>query len=84
MNPDQLEKLRIERPFRAFTIHVSDGSQYPIPSSEYIQRTKSGRTISVLAQDGETFEIIDMIHVTKITTGEPTELAPEEPRRRSV
>jgi hypothetical protein len=82
MNPDQLEKLRTARPFVPFTIHVSDGVEYHVPSPEYIQRTKSGRSISVLSGDGETFVIVDMIHVTRLTTGEQTELAAEEPRRR--
>jgi hypothetical protein len=84
MNPDQLEKLRTAKPFEPFTIHVSDGSKYPVPSPEFVMRTKSGRSIAVLSQDGETFAIIDMIHVTKLTTGEQTDLAPEEPRRRSA
>lgn len=82
MNPDQLEKLRVSRPFVPFTIHTSDGVEYPIPSPEYILRTRSGRSIAVLSADGETFAIIDMLHVTRITTGQQTELAPEEPRRR--
>jgi hypothetical protein len=82
MNPDQLEKLRTARPFVPFTIHVSDGATYRVPSPEYILRTKSGRSISLLTDDNETFVIVDMIHVTRITTGEQTELAAEEPRRR--
>jgi len=82
MNPDQLEKFRTARPFTPFTIHVSDGTEYPVLSPEYVQRTKSGRSISVLAPDGETFVIVDMLHVTRLTTGEQTELAHEEPRRR--
>jgi hypothetical protein len=82
MNPDQLEKMRVERPFQPFTIHISDGASYPIPSPEYIMRTRSGRSIAVLSGDGETFAILDMIHVTRITTGQQTELAVEEPRRR--
>jgi hypothetical protein len=43
MNPDQIEKLRTTRPFVPFTIHVSDGVSYRVPSSEYLLRTKSGR-----------------------------------------
>jgi len=83
MNPDQLEKLRKEQPFQPLVIHLSDGTSYPVPSPEYILRTKSGRSIAVLAPDGETFAIIDMLHVTQITIGRQTELAPEEPRRRT-
>jgi hypothetical protein len=82
MNPDQLERLRTQRPFEPFTIHVSDGVKYEIPSPEYIIRTKSGRSIAVLTGDGETFAIIDMLHVTRLTNLSGSELAPEEPRRR--
>ena len=82
MNPDQLEKLRTGRPFVPFTIHMSDGASYEIPSSEYVIRTKSGRSIAVLTGDGETFAILDMLHVSRITVSEQTELAAEEPRRR--
>ncbi len=55
---------------------------YKIPSPEYLLRTKSGRSISVLADDGETFAIIDMLHVTRLTSVNDSELAVEEPRRR--
>ena len=83
MNPDQLERLRLQRPFEPFRIHLSDGGTYDVPTPENLLRTKSGRTVSVLAQDEETFAIIDMLHVTRITTVSGSqELAPEEPRRR--
>ena len=81
MNPDQIERLRTARPFVPFTIHVSDGVAYRVLSPEYIQRTRSGRSVSILADD-ETFVIVDVLHVTRLTTEEQTELAPEEPRRR--
>jgi hypothetical protein len=82
MNPDQLEILRRRQPFEPFSIHTSDGAVYAVPTPENLQRTKSGRSISVLAPDGETFAIIDMLHVTRLTIGLDTGLAPEEPRRR--
>jgi hypothetical protein len=82
VNPDQLERLRTLRPFEPFTIHVSDGVKYSIPSPEYLLRTKSGRSVAVLTEDGETFAVIDMLHVTRLTTAAGMELAPEEPRRR--
>ncbi|HMO24872.1 MAG TPA: hypothetical protein PKB10_01250 [Tepidisphaeraceae bacterium] len=82
MNPDQLEKLRLERPFQPFTMHLSDGTRYPVPSPEYVMHTKSGRSVAVLTGDGETFAIVDMLHVTQLTVGQQTELAAEEPRRR--
>lgn len=81
MNPNQLEKLRTTRPFEPFTIHMSDGTSYPVPSPEYIMRTKSGRTMAVLADGGDVFAILDMIHVTRLTTPHEIELAVEEPRR---
>ena len=83
MNPDQLERLRTQRPFEPFKIHLSDGVIYDVPSPEYLLRTRSGRSVSVLAEDGETFAIIDMLHVTQLTTASASQqLAPEEPRRR--
>ena len=82
MNPDQLERLRKQRPFEPFKIHTSDGTIYNVPSPECLITTKSGRSISVLAEDGETFGIVDRLHVTQLTSVKKMELAPEEPRKR--
>ncbi len=84
MNPTQLEKLLTDKPFHPFTLHVSDEAKYYVPSPEFILRTKSGRSIAILSHDGETFSIVDMLHVTRITTDQQTELAAEEPRRRQA
>jgi hypothetical protein len=84
MNPVQLQKLLSARPFQPFTVHVSDQASYAIPSPEFILSTKSGRSIAVLSADGETFSIIDMLHVTRVTTDKGVDLAEEEPRRRQA
>jgi hypothetical protein len=84
MNPVQLQKLLAAKPFQAFTLHVSDQASYAVPSPEFILSTKSGRSIAVLSSDGETFSIVDMLHVTRVTTDNAVDLAAEEPRRRQA
>jgi hypothetical protein len=84
MNPVQLQKLLTAKPFQPFVLHVSDQATYQIPSPEFILSTKSGRSIAVLSADGETFSIVDMLHVTRVTTDKAVDLAEEELRRKQA
>jgi hypothetical protein len=68
MTIEQLETLQQTRPFKPFTLHLADGSQHRVVSPEFLWRTPGGRTIFV-SLGGEQVAIIDLLLVTKFTTG---------------
>jgi hypothetical protein len=65
---EQLDTVHQARPFKPFTIHVADGTSHRVVSPEFLWRTPGGRTIFV-SSGGEQVAIIDLLLVTKITTG---------------
>jgi hypothetical protein len=68
MTIEQLDAWHKARPFRAFTIHLADGTSVPVKSAEFLWRTPGGRTIFV-SQGGEDTTIIDLLLVTKLVVG---------------
>jgi hypothetical protein len=68
MTTDQLESVHKAQPFKAFTVHLADGTHHSVSHPELMWRTPGGRTIFV-SQGGEKVAIIDLLLVTKITTG---------------
>jgi hypothetical protein len=68
MTTEQLKALHEARPFRAFTIHLADGTNVPVKSPEFLWRTPGGRTIFV-SQGDEDVTIIDLLLVTKLVVG---------------
>jgi hypothetical protein len=68
MTTEQIDKLHQARPFRSFTIHLADGTAHRVLSPEFLSRSQGGRTL-YLSTGGEDIAIIDMLLVTKLTTG---------------
>jgi hypothetical protein len=68
MTIEQLDTVHQARPFRAFTLHLADGTKHRVVSPEFLSRTQGGRTIFV-STGGEHSAIIDLLLVTKITFG---------------
>jgi len=72
---DEVIKVARKTPFEPFTIHMSDGSQYPVRHPE--QMVISRRALYVGTNDGDiaaAFDdvvICDLIHVTRLTPGVP-------------
>ena len=64
MTPDALKKLVYAAPFKAFTIHTSDGRSVPVPHPDFISPT--GRA-AVVHTDGEKFEIIQVSQIEEAT-----------------
>ena len=77
MTTDQLDAVHKAQPFRPFTIHLADGSSHNVPHPEFLWRTPGGRTVFV-SGGGEAVAIIDLLLVTKITTGNG-----KSPRRKA-
>jgi hypothetical protein len=68
MTTDQLESVHKAQPFKPFMLHLADGTAHAVSHPELMWRTPGGRTIFV-SGGGEKVAIIDLLLVTKITTG---------------
>jgi hypothetical protein len=68
MTTDQLEGVHKAQPFKPFVLHLADGTRHSVSHPELMWRTPGGRTVFV-SQGGEKVAIIDLLLVTKITTG---------------
>jgi len=68
MTTEQLDRLHQARPFQPFTIYLADGTRHRVVSPEFLSRTRGGRTI-IVSTGGEHTAVIDLLLMTKITTG---------------
>ncbi len=68
MTVEKFDEFLKRRPFEPFTIHVADGSKIGVIGPEFASRTQGGRTIYV-ATGGERTQWIDLLLVTRISTG---------------
>ena len=59
-----------ERPFKKFTLRLTDGSLIPVPHPEFVLLSQGGRT-AVVSTEGEHFRILDLALVTAIEVGSP-------------
>ena len=75
MTTEQLDNIHKAQPFKPFTIHLADGTKHHVSHPELLWRTQGGRT-NFVNLGGEKVAIIDLLLVTKITTGNGA------PRRR--
>ena len=68
MTVEQLDAVHKAQPFHPFTLHVADGTRHSVKHPELIWRTPGGCTV-VVSLGGEKVAILDLLLVTKITTG---------------
>jgi hypothetical protein len=66
MTSEQVKTVHEARPFRAFTLHLADGTSVDVTHPEAMFRTQGGRTV-IVNTAGEHIEIIDLLLVTKLT-----------------
>lgn len=66
MTPDALKNLVYAAPFKAFTLHASDGRSVPVPHPDFISISPTGRA-AVIHTDGEKFEILQVSEITEAT-----------------
>ncbi len=65
MTVEQLRNFHKAQPFRPFTIHLADGRSIPVPHSEFLSHSPSGRTAIVYHPD-DTWSVIDLLLVTEL------------------
>jgi hypothetical protein len=68
MTTEQLDTVHTAKPFRAFTLHLADGTKHEVAHPELMWRTPGGRTVFV-SLGGERVAIVDLLLVTQITYG---------------
>ncbi|HXP59744.1 MAG TPA: hypothetical protein VN829_04585 [Dongiaceae bacterium] len=59
-----------ERPFKKFSLRLTDGSLIPVPHPEFMLLTQGGRT-AVVSTGGEHFRIVDLALVTAMEVESP-------------
>lgn len=71
MTIKRIRAMLEERPFRPFQIHTSDGKDVTVTSPEFAWIHPYGRTMYVCPDpDVDADEVIDLRHVTKLTSGQ--------------
>ena len=65
MTIEQLRAVHEARPFRPFVIRLADGRALPVPHSEFLSHSPTGRTVIVYHED-DAFSIVDLLLVTEI------------------
>jgi hypothetical protein len=68
MTTEQIKAVHEAKPFRAFTIHLADGTSLEVPHPELFWRTQGGRTVFVNT-GGDDVAIVNLLLVTKISLG---------------
>jgi hypothetical protein len=66
MTTEQLDVSRKAKPFRPFTLHLTDGTKHEVSHPELTWRTPGGRTIFVNL-GGEKIAIIDLLLVAQMS-----------------
>lgn len=69
MIADQLRKVLRARPFKPFTVHLADGRRMTMDHPELMSVSPGGKTAH-FASGRESFERIDVVMITSISTGE--------------
>jgi len=56
------------RPFKSFSLRLTDGSLISVPHADFLTLTQGGRTAIILGE-GEHFSIVDVGLITAIEVG---------------
>jgi hypothetical protein len=67
---EQLRTIHQARPFRTFTIHMTDGRALHVPHSEFLSHSASGSTVVVHHAD-ESFSVVDLLLANEIEVHGP-------------
>lgn len=63
---EELEHLHTQRPFNPFTIHLSDGMHFYVPTPEYLAHKPGSTTCYLLSLKGGGGEHINLKNVTRL------------------
>ena len=70
MTIQQLREVHQARPFRPFSIHMTDGRVFHVPHSEFLSHSPSGRTV-IVHQADDTFSVLDLRLMSEIEVHVP-------------
>ena len=73
MTVEQFRTFRDARPFEPFVVHIADGRFFAIFHPDAAALSRSGRTLSLVNQDG-LIEVIDMLLVISLRPMNPMEV----------
>jgi hypothetical protein len=71
MTIEQVQKAYRATPFKPFTLNLADGRSVTVRHPEFMMMTPGGRTV-VVATGDDSVEIIDLLLVTSLSTGNGT------------
>ncbi len=65
MTTEQLRRAHRATPFRAFSIRMADGRQFPIPHPDFLSISPPGRIACIFHDDGSA-SIVDLLLMTEL------------------
>jgi hypothetical protein len=65
MTKDAIQQQMVTKPFKPFSLRLTDGSLIPVPHQEFIAVSPGGRTVVVFTE-GEKFSMLDVGLITAI------------------
>jgi hypothetical protein len=65
MTIQQLRAASRATPFRPFTVHMADGRAFPVPHTDLLSMSPTGRTV-IIYQEYEDFSILELLLMTEI------------------
>lgn len=71
MTVQKLREFQEKRPFQPYQIHTADGEVVRVKGPEFLWVLPPGRTVYVATGHGEEVQVIDLLLVTKLTSGAP-------------
>lgn len=80
MLSEHVKEVHRARPFRPFTLRLTDGRAVHVPHPEVLAFLGAGRTIAVSYPKTDHFELIDLLLVNSVEVGKP---ASSSRRRRA-
>jgi hypothetical protein len=82
MTINELRRVMLASPFRAFSLRMADGREYPVPHRDFLWIHPAGRTAVVATLDDDAFEIINLLLVASLHFGNGTQRRNGHPKRR--
>jgi hypothetical protein len=73
---EDLERLHTQRPSNPFTIHLSDGMNFSVPTAEYLGDKPGSTTCYLLSLMGGGGDHINLKNVTRLSHEEAVEQVP--------
>ena len=66
MTKDAIRDKLTAAPFRPFSVRLTDGRHFPVPSPDYAQLSPNGRLLNVWTRNGNSQSLLDVALITEI------------------